>query len=36
MNALDTCEEQTAAVAAYFDRLGAGGERLPYVEEEAA
>jgi tRNA-dihydrouridine synthase B len=36
MNALDTCEEQTAAVALYFDRLGAGGERLPYVEEEAA
>jgi tRNA-dihydrouridine synthase B len=36
MNTLDTCEEQTGAVSAYFDRLAAIGERLPYVEEEAA
>jgi tRNA-dihydrouridine synthase B len=36
MNTLDTCEEQTAAVEAFFTRLASAHERLPYVEEVAA
>jgi len=36
MNTLESCEAQAAAVRAFFARLAADHERLPYVEGEAA